>query len=264
MLSDAQDALDDIVGDVGLLQAANGLGRIFELYVMLRLDQRLKAHGLDVWLQRSDETHIGPSDPDRRFIQRGGRPSGVAPKSQGPNNETAILFQKAGGEIWEIWNGIQFKGRSDGLHELDIAIVPNSVGIALRAGHNGGIPVGKPRVAIECKDVGTAGSIDETRAFIARLYDLTFLNGHYHPSYPKRNIHPGAPPTSAHDPASTFQNENHDRSLNAIARRTGFVGGTTDLAPYYGVDRHGGIIAGSSTADDLIDDVTDWILANLA
>ena len=176
MLSDAQTALDNIVGAVSVLQKANGAGRVFELYVMLRIGDALRAHGLSVWLQRSDETPILPSDPDRRFVQRGGAPSGVAPKSQGPHNETAILFCKEGGEIWEIWNGVQFQGRSDGLHELDIAIVPNAVGIALRAGFSGAYPIGKPRVAIECKDVGTAGSIDETRAFVARLYDLSLRN----------------------------------------------------------------------------------------
>ena len=39
----------------------------------------------------------------------------------------------------------------------------------------GGVPFGRPPVAIECKDVG---SVDETRAFIVRLYDMTVLQGH--------------------------------------------------------------------------------------
>ncbi len=37
---------------------------------------------------------------------------------------------------------------------------------------------GRPRVAIECKDHVSAGSPDEMRAFVARLYDLSLLQGH--------------------------------------------------------------------------------------
>lgn len=264
MLSDARTALDDIVGVVSVLQKANGAGRIFELYVMLRIGQALKANGVSVWLQRSDESRVRPTDRSRRFIQRGGAPGGVAPKSLGADNETALLFQKEGGEIWEIWNGIQFQGRSDGLHELDIAIVPNRVGIALRASSTVGFPIGKPRVAIECKDVGTDGSIDETRAFVARLYDLTYIDSYFgHPALPKRNIYPNAPSTEIHAAAGTYRKENLDRSLSLIARRTGFVAGTQKLAPYYGVERHGGIVAGSKEADALIDDIVDWIMKTL-
>ncbi len=52
----------------------------------------------------------------------------------------------------------------------------DEVGSQLRI--NGGAPFGRPRLAIECKDAATSGSIDEMRTFVARLYDLTILMGH--------------------------------------------------------------------------------------
>lgn len=80
------------------------------------------------------------------------------------------------GAEWEIWNGVQFEGRSGATHAIDISLVPRQVGMELR--QSGGLPFGRPRVAIDCKDVGQAGSVDEMRAFVARLYDVSLLYGH--------------------------------------------------------------------------------------
>ena len=135
-------ALDAIVGNVVALRHAKGAGRAFELYVMTGIGAALAQHGWAVWLQRSDGTRIGPADADRRFIQRGGAPTGVAGAAQGSDHGSSIVFQRPGSpRAWEIWNGIQFTGRSGGDHELDIAIVPRSVGVALRARPTGGTQV---------------------------------------------------------------------------------------------------------------------------
>ena len=147
----------------------SGAGRIFELFVITSLARGLRNAGFSVWLQRSDGTTIQSGDADRRFIQRGGAPTGVPAASAGLDNASVIGFQKRRRQRWEIWNGNQFAGRRSAAHEIDISIVPGSVETAIRA--TGGIPIGRPRVKIECKDVGTAGSLDEMRAFIARLYD---------------------------------------------------------------------------------------------
>jgi hypothetical protein len=40
-----------------------------------RLLRRLINRSIDVWLQRSDGSRVGPADTDRRFIQRGGAPT---------------------------------------------------------------------------------------------------------------------------------------------------------------------------------------------
>lgn len=164
--------------------------------------------------------------------------------------------------IWEIWNGIQFEGRSGARHEIDLAIVPETVGATLRAQPAGGVPTGRPRVAIECKDVATAGSVDEMRAFVARLYDLTLLAAHH--SYlpftgPPQSIHPGAPSGPLHRPVITYRLENR-RTLNIIARKSGFVQGAAAMTRYHSVEPHGGIVVGAPSTAALIKSVADWIV----
>lgn len=213
MIADVQNALNGIVGSATILQNAAGAGRVFELYVMTGIGRALQARGYDVWVQRSDGSRILPTDADRRFIQRGGAPTGIAPGALGPNNASSIVFRRGPlRPAWELLNGVQFEGRSTADHEIDLAIVPEAVAQALRSTPTGGKPRGRPRVAVECKDVGTNGSVDEMRAFVARLYDLTLLRAHHPylgvPGTPQA-IHPGAPPPgSIHRPAVTYWIEN--------------------------------------------------------
>jgi hypothetical protein len=105
------------------LTHAAGAGRAFELFVMTEVALGLRSSGFSVWLQRSDGTTIRSSDPNRRFIQRGGAPTGVAPALAGPDNASVIGFRWRTRPAWEIWNGIQFHGRNQAMHEIDVAIV---------------------------------------------------------------------------------------------------------------------------------------------
>lgn len=261
MIADVQAALDTIVGAIATLDHAAGAGRVFELFVMSGIAQGLQNDGFTVWLQRSDGSEIQPTDSDRRFIQRGGAPTGVSPSAAGRNNASVIGFRWRRRPAWEIWNGIQFGGRSGATHEIDVSIVPASVGNALRA--TGGVPTGRPRVAIECKDVGANGSLDEMRAFIARLYDVTLLHAHHrHLSFPdRRAIHPGSPSDSKHRAIITYWQENR-RTRNIIARRTGFVGGTAPLARYHRIEPHEEITVGSVHVGELVDSVMVWARSN--
>lgn len=253
-------ALGTIIGNAVSLQQASGAGRAFELLVMTSIATGLKAASFDVWLQRSDETVIHHSDADRTFVQRGGAPTGIAKKSDGAHNASVIGFRWQSGPAWEIWNGIQFQGRSTAKHEFDIAIVPASVGQALRL--TGGPPTGRPRVAIECKDVGGNGSLDEMRAFVARLYDTTLLQGHYFylGLSPQVVVHPNCPPTYQHSAAKTFWDENH-RTRNILARRTDFSSGALPLAAYHRIEPRGQALVGSSGLTDIVSSVVAW--ANL-
>ena len=260
MIGDVAKALRDIVGSATTLLDATGAGRLFELYVMTGIACALKVRGYDVWIRRSDGSRVLPTDRRREFVQRGGVPSGIPPASHGPGNASSIAFSRVGGPKWELLNGVTFEGCSGALHEIDIAIVPASVAASLRNAH-GGSPLGRPRVSIECKDTGTNGSVDEMRAFVARLYDVTILTGH-HPYLPvpgpARVIHPGAPPEPVHCPVRSYWSENR-RTLNVLARRTGFVQGAAALSGYHAVAPHGGVTVGSPTAAALMDDVADWI-----
>ena len=262
MIDDVKAALDTILGGAANLRNASGAGRIFELFIMTGVAARLQGQGFDVWLQRSDGSPINPSDLDRRFIQRGGAPSGVAPAAMGRENASVIGLRKlTSGSEWEIWNGIQFEGRSGATHEIDIALVPREVGIQLRL--TGGLPFGRPPVAIECKDVGQAGSVDEMRAFVARLYDLTVLRWHqpYLPfPPPTRGIYPGSNVHPFYMAQATYWETNR-RTFNAIARRTGFAVGAAAMTNYYAVEPHGYVTLGSVEAATLMDAISEWIIA---
>ncbi|MDI9846719.1 hypothetical protein QM467_01450 [Rhodoblastus sp. 17X3] len=263
MIPNVKAALDTVLGSAATLRNAGGAGRAFELFVMTGIARELQVRGYDVWLQRSDGSRIRSSDSDRRFIQRGGAPTGIAGSAQGAGNASVISFQWPGRVAWEIWNGVQFEGRSGARHEIDIAIVPAGVGQALRAMTGGGVATGRPRIAIECKDVKDPGSIDEMRAFVARLYDLTLLQAH-HAYLPfggtAQAIHPGAPSGSRHRPVITYWIENR-RTKNIVARKAGFVPGAAAMTSYHSVEPHAGITVGSPNTTALIGGVASWIVA---
>lgn len=257
-------ALDTIVGAVTALQKANGAGRAYELYIMTAIADELRTRGCDVVVLRSDGSAVAPGDTDRKFIQRGGVPTGIFPGSAGADNASCFRFRKPSStQYWEIWNGIQFRGRSGGTHEIDIAIVPHEVGIMLRSYAIETSPIGRPAVAIECKDVGGKGSADEMRAFVARLYDLTILGVHSrvpHLTGARQRIYPGAPPGN-----DSFQHfwEGNRRTLNVIARRTGFAAGATAMTSYYAIQPRGPVFPGTVEDADLTNEVSDWVMTNL-
>jgi hypothetical protein len=262
MINIVRNALNSVLGSIASLNQAAGAGRIFELFIMTGVAVELQNRGFDVWLQRSDGSRILATDADRTFIQRGGAPSGVPPASAGPGNASVIgLRRMSSGSEWEIWNGVQFRGRSGAAHEIDIAVVPRAVGNQLRT--NGGIPFGRPRVSIECKDVGHAGSLDEMRTFVARLYDLTVLQSHkphIQIQFPgdAMGIYPGSPADAFYAARQRYWDENR-HTFNAVARRSGFASGASAMTAYYAVEGHQSITPGSSQATGLIQAVCDWV-----
>lgn len=254
MLPRVESALNAVLGAAVTLQHANGPGRAFELYVMTGVAIRLPPRGFDVWLQRSDGTRVSPTDPDRRFIQRGGKPTGISPAASGPGNASAIgLRHKSSGAAWEIWNGVQFRGRSSAPHEIDLALVPEQTGAQLRL--TGGMALGRPWVSVECKDVGTAGSLDEMRAFVARMYDLTVLHGH------RRYLPTGQVICSgpAIYPAPVTYRDANQAAFSAIVRRTRFARGSAAMTAYYSVRPYAQVVVNAPEATQFLDEVADWI-----
>ncbi|WP_421993968.1 hypothetical protein [Roseococcus sp.] len=64
-----------------------------------------------------------------------------------------------------------------------------------------------------------------------------------------------------HAPARSYWEKNR-RTLNVIARKSGFVTGAAAMTGYHSVEPHTGIAATSTSAQGLFDAVTDWIVAN--
>jgi hypothetical protein len=125
--------------------------------------------------------------------------------------------------------------------------------------------LGRPRIAIECKDVGTAGSIDEARAFVARLYDLTILQSHQpHIAFPPptQGIYPAVGGSKFYSARATYWDENR-HTFNAIVRRAGFARGTANLTGYYAIEPYADIVTGSHEAVQFIDAVSNWIMSRL-
>ena len=257
MKQEVKDALRTITTKIVALRSAKGAGRMFELYVMTGVAIKFKRdpHRYDVWLEKSDGTPIVPTNSGRRFIQRGGAPGGMDAHQTGKASYI-VIYSKLQNRTWELWNGIQFEGRG-GFHEVDIALIPRLTGTTLRGKPNGGNPLGRPRVSIECKDMKSNATLDEMRAFIARMYDLTLLAAHL-PYYPQATeaINP-ASGDGVHNCASSYFADN-TRTFNAVARQAGFSAGALGLAPHYKIRPYHGIVAGSVTADTLFTDVKNW------
>ena len=263
-----QSVLNSIVAGAVTLTSALGAGRAFELFVISNLTEELRSRGYDVWIRLSDGTDLRRTSPNLKFIQRSGAPGPLPPSSSGPNGPSVICFRRPGSSSqrhWEIWNGIQFRGRSRGLHEYDVAIVPGEIADAIRASGSGGAPLGRGWVAIECKDVASPGSLDEIRAFIARLYDTTLLNGHawYLGATPptKRIYALDALSLGMANTSKTYFRENR-RTYAAIARTGSFSSGVSQLAEYYNIACFDNLRIPSQMAI-FRSEIVDWIDSNM-
>ncbi len=263
MIADVQAAINAVAASAVPLHHAAGLGRIFELYVMTGIAQRLLHLGWTVQLQRSDGSPLTGGDP---FIQRGGKPTGVAPAVHGPNGPSSILISNPiTGAEWEIWSGIQFRGRSHALHEFDVAIVPRGLALDLRASANVDFPFGRPVVAIECKDVQSAGSPDEMRTLVARLYDVTLTRSHTYLTggAPVNAIYPGRVGHSGYLPAHNTYRDSNLSTKSVLARTGAFSSGAIAMTSYYRIGPYDRVTPGTATAARLFDDVSSWIDRNL-
>lgn len=263
MINEVQSAINSLSASPVPVQSAVGLGRLFELYVMTGIAEKLSLSGWNVSLLRSDGIAFGPGDT---FIQRGGKPTGVAPSSNGPNGQSSILIQNpATGVSWEIWNGIQFRGRSNALHEFDVSIVPHQLAVDLRALTQESFPFGRPVVAIECKDVFSPGSPDEMRTLVARLYDVsiiqyhTFLTG----GAPVHQIYAENAQNNGHLAARRTYRDLNFATKSVLARTSGFSSGAVKMTSYYCISPYASITPGSAASSQFFEDLAHWISSNL-
>jgi hypothetical protein len=74
----------------------------------------------------------------------------------------------------ELHGGLKWRGRSGATHECDVSVLPACIATALRT-NGGGTPQGLPVAAFECKDKTPAGTADEMRQTLARLFDLALV-----------------------------------------------------------------------------------------
>lgn len=263
MINDVESALTALSGSPVPLQSASGMGRLFELFVMTGIAEALQSQGWLVSVLRSDGLPLAPGDP---FIQRAGKPTGVAPAADGKFGQCTILIENPDTHAqWELWNGIQFRGRSNALHEFDVSVVPHQLALDLRSLPQTSFPYGRPNVAIECKEVSTAGSPDEMRTLVARLYDVSLIQGHtvLTANEPVKQIYPVSPLGDGYIPAERNYRLLNFATKSALVRTSGFSSGAVSMTSYYCISPYGAIKPGTVAAASFFNEIAYWIDLNL-
>lgn len=152
--------------------APTGEGKALEAWVLLKLANtvRLSMPTWHVTLRRGDGSVLPPGGTFDLPSQR----SKIQPSSPSAPCYVLLEHRMHPDRRLEMRGSLQWKGRSDAKHEIDVSVLPAQIGEAIR-NNGGGYPHGLPIVAIECKDKGGFGPLDETRQTLARLYDLVLV-----------------------------------------------------------------------------------------
>jgi hypothetical protein len=158
--------------------AANGTttvpgaaGKALEAWIFMRLAMSARATGL--WratLRRGDGT-ILPPGADFAFATS---QSGIRSASLQAPCYVLLEHRSDPYKRLELHGSLQWQGRSQATHEIDVSAIPANVAEALRRG-SGGLPRGLPVVAVECKDKDGTGGPDEMRQTLARMFDLVLV-----------------------------------------------------------------------------------------
>ena len=147
----------------------------------------------------------------------------------------------------ELRGSVQWMGRSGAKHEIDVSVVPADIGEAIR-NNGGGYPHGLPVAAIECKDKGGFGPLDETRQTLARMYDLALV------TQPNPGWHCRIYETATHTHwgrKSSRYVSFFEKGSFGIVRAGLFQSGAGTLAAHYSVGHFPEIYNGSSAISRL-------------
>jgi hypothetical protein len=152
--------------------APTGEGKALEAWVLMKLAHTVR-QSMPTWrvtLRRGDGSLL----PKGASFDLPSQRSRIQPSS--PTAPGYVLLEHTiyTDRRLELRGSVQWKGRSDAKHEIDVSVVPADIGEAMR-NNGGGYPHGLPVVAIECKDKGGYGPLDETRQTLARMYDLVLV-----------------------------------------------------------------------------------------
>lgn len=153
--------------------APTGEGKALEAWVLMKLADTVRVHRPTVWsvsLRRGDGTALPSGAPFSFPSQR----SRIQPSDPTAPGYVLLEHRRHPERRLELHGSVQWQGRSGARHEVDVSVLPTTIGEALRL-NGGGYPHGLPIVAVECKDKGGKGNLDETRQTLARMYDLVLV-----------------------------------------------------------------------------------------
>jgi hypothetical protein len=153
--------------------APTGQGKALEAWVLMKLAQTVRQSLSASWavsLRRGDGS---PLPPGASFDLPSQRSRIQASSATAP---CYVLFEHRHepNRRLELRGSVQWIGRSGAKHEIDVSVLPAAISEAIRD-NGGGYPHGLPIAAVECKDKGDIGQLDETRQTLARMYDLTLV-----------------------------------------------------------------------------------------
>ena len=226
---------------LGAFRAANGFailptapGKALEAWTAMRLADAARRSGKwRVTLRGGDGARLAPGQAFALPSVQGG----VAASNAGAPGFVRLRPVHQPRSDLELHVGLQWKGRSHATHECDVSVLPASIADGLRRA-GGGWPHGLPIVAFECKDKTTAGTPDEMRQTLSRLFDLVLVTRP--PSGWSCRIFEHATPSQWGRRRSTYR-ASFEAGAFGIVRVGAFQRGAKRLGRHYHIGRHGGI-----------------------
>jgi hypothetical protein len=150
-----------------------GEGKALEAWVLMKLASTVLQNMSTTWqvtLRRGDGSLL----PSGASFDLPAQRSRIQPSSASAPGYVLLEHRIYPERRLELRGSLQWMGRSNAKHEIDVSVLPAQIGEAIR-NNGGGYPHGLPVAAIECKDKGGFGPLDETRQTLARMYDLVLV-----------------------------------------------------------------------------------------
>ena len=154
-----------------IMAIPGGTGKALEAWLLMNLAEAARQmRSWRVTLRNGDGSPLAPGAPFRFPAGQ----SGI--RASNPAGPGFVLLEHTShpDRRVELHGGLKWKGRSGATHECDVSALPASIAVALRS-NGGGTPRGLPIAAFECKDKTVAGTVDEMRQTLARLFDLALI-----------------------------------------------------------------------------------------
>jgi hypothetical protein len=172
----AERELRDILRTFGAAHAGvvapSGPGKALEAWVLMKLAWSVQRRlpSWNVSLRRGDEQPLPSGTP---FVLPGGG-SRIRPSHRNAPGYVHLASARESDFDLEVHGSLKWRGRSGAKHECDVSVIPAAIAHGLRT-NGGGFPRGLPIAAVECKDKGRVGTLDETRQTLARMFDLALV-----------------------------------------------------------------------------------------
>lgn len=241
---DLREALKTFGAANGIATIPGGSGKALEAWVFMRLAKAAKDTGKwSVTLRRGDDTLLKPGEGFDFATSQWG----IQASSPFAPCFVRLTYKANTAKKVELHCGLQWRGRSDATHEIDISAIPGNVAETLRK-VGGGLPRGLPILAVECKDKTSSGGPDEMRQTLARMFDLALVTNPPYPSPPCRTYEDiSTPPHATFGKRSSTYRGFFSKGTFAIARVGAFTSGAHALGQHYHIKRVAKIYSGTTS-----------------